>query len=36
MTGKELIAWIVENDAEDHVVVVQGKDSSYAKDLQLW
>lgn len=36
MTGKELIAWIKENGAEDHVVIVQSKDFSYEKDLQLW
>ena len=36
MTGKELIQWIEENDAEEHTVIVVTKDHRYLRVTDLW
>lgn len=36
MKGKELVDWIQENNAENHVVIANTKDHRYLRAVGVW
>lgn len=36
MTGRELMDWIVENHAEEHVVIGENLEGGYMKAVDVW